>query len=393
MIENVELRHFKCFETLNLPLARLTLLTGLNASGKSTVLQSLALLHQTMIDHEWSNELLLSGSKISLGAVADVIDEVTGRDQFQIGVRGNGSDCYWTARASDRLALSIPIREIRTMDRVVAISASSDQPLLRLLPSSLKANPGLNALIEALHETVYISAERSGPREVYALTASSHLTDVGCRGERTPGVLHQCGDLRPEDALILAGVAPTLKRQVEGWMDRFFPGSSIEILPVAGANLVTLGIRTSESSGYKRPQNVGYGLTHIMPILAACLAARRDSLILIENPEAHLHPVGQADMGRFLSRAAAAGVQIIAETHSDHVLNGVRRSVKEGILSPDEVAIYFFTPRNEEGNSSVATHAQVASVAVDSGGGLDSWPAGFFDQIDKDSSFLAGWGE
>ena len=77
MLTRLDLEHFKCFELLKLPLGRLTL-CGANASGKSSVLQSLALLHQTMKDQEWSSRLLLNGSEISLGTVVDVVDKVTG---------------------------------------------------------------------------------------------------------------------------------------------------------------------------------------------------------------------------------------------------------------------------------------------------------------------------
>ena len=72
MLERIDLRHFKCFELLKLPLRPLTLLSGVNASGKSSVLQALVLLHQTMREHEWSSRLMLNGSTIRLGTVADV---------------------------------------------------------------------------------------------------------------------------------------------------------------------------------------------------------------------------------------------------------------------------------------------------------------------------------
>ena len=108
--------------------------------------------------------------------------------------------------------------------------------------------------------------------------------------------------------------------------------------------------------------------------------------MLIENPEVHLHPAGQALMGLFLADVARAGVQVVVETHSDHVLNGVRRAVKRGDLAPDEVAIHFFRARSEGG-------AQVHSPTIDSAGNIDVWPAGFFDQFDKDMNYFAGWGE
>ena len=85
MLERIDLHYFKCFEQLSLPLKPLTLLTGANASGKSSTLQALALLQQTMREHEWSKRLMLNGKSLRLGAVADIVDKVNGRKQIEIG--------------------------------------------------------------------------------------------------------------------------------------------------------------------------------------------------------------------------------------------------------------------------------------------------------------------
>ncbi len=103
------------------------------------------------------------------------------------------------------------------------------------------------------------------------------------------------------------------------------------------------------------------------------LLAPADSLLIIENPEAHLHPAGQAQIGIFLAQAAAAGIQVVIETHSDHVLNGIRRAVRSKLIQPDQVAISFL-----QGAGRVVTPRIYAD------GGIDPWPVGFFDQIEKD---------
>src|SRR5260221_6265573 len=119
-------------------------------------------------------------------------------------------------------------------------------------------------------------------------------------------------------------------------------------MPRPDPNLLTLGIRPNDATDRLRPQNVGYGLSHVLPILTACLGAQTGALLLIENPESHLHPSGQSAMGEFLAQVASAGIQLIVETHSDHVLNGIRRAVKRGQLTPQDVAIHFFMPRPAE---------------------------------------------
>jgi predicted ATPase len=178
-----------------------------------------------------------------------------------------------------------------------------------------------------------------------------------------------------------------LPRQTGAWLDQFFPGAEFKVEPVAGANLVVLSMRSHTSTDFHRPQNVGFGLTHILPILAACLGAEEGSVILIDNPEAHLHPSGQAKIGQFLARVAASGVQLIVETHSDHVLNGLRRAVRDGIIKPEQTAIHFFTTvlAKEE------ARPKVVSPAINTQGQLDHWPTGFFDQFDKDMMALTDW--
>ena len=96
MLNRLDLNKFKCFEILRLPLAPLTLLSGSNASGKSSVLQALVLLHQTMRQHEWSNRLMLNGDSLRLGTVTDVVDKVNGRQMFEIGVDDNETYYSWT---------------------------------------------------------------------------------------------------------------------------------------------------------------------------------------------------------------------------------------------------------------------------------------------------------
>ena len=91
-------------------------------------------------------------------------------------------------------------------------------------------------------------------------------------------------------------------------------------------------------------------------------------------------------MGRFLAEVSGAGRQVLLETHSDHVLNGVRRAVKEKRLEAGSVGLHFFRPRSDE-------RPQVESPVMDEDGRIDFWPSGFFDQFDRDTSYFAGWSE
>lgn len=380
MLTDLNLVHFKCFEKLKIPIAPLTLLSGSNASGKSTILQTLVLLHQTMKEQEWSTRLMLNGDTIKLGTVSDVVDKVNGRRSFQIGVVYSGRSCQWSF-SGERNDMSMGTDAIKIDDDLNENPVS----LHHLLPEDLDSKDRLS-IANFLVQLSYITAERVGPREVYTLEDRQAALVVGARGEHAVSVLHWGRDEQILPELAISGIVNTRLHQVEAYMKKFFPGCSLDLQQVPRTNAVTLGLRTSDDTDFHRPVHVGFGLTQVFPIIVAALSASRGDILLIENPEVHLHPAGQALMGQFLAEVSNAGVQVIIESHSDHILNGIRRAVKSDRLSSEKVALYFFRPRTKE-------VAQVETPLIDQLGNLDNWPDGFFDQFDKDTNFFAGWGE
>ena len=386
MIRRLDLRHFKCFERLELPLRPLTVLSGANAAGKSTAVQPLVLLHQTMLDHEWSRRLALNGRAARLGTVADVVDRVHGRDRFEIGIEhSEGTRIEW-GFTGERSDMSMRIRQVR-VDGEDRLPADGDARLRYLLP--VDRVPGAARLLtDQLRSLVYLGAERIGPRDTYPLRDTALTGEVGPTGERVPGLLYASQDERVLPSLALSGIPGTRLRQVEGRMGHFFPGCRVDVEKVPRASAVMLRLGTSAGMDLNTPTHTGFGLTQVLAIVVVALSLAKGGLLIVENPEVHLHPAGQALMGGFLSQVAAAGIQIIIETHSDHVLNGVRRAVKTGALSSEAVALHFFRPNEPEDAEGAA---QVESPVMDEEGRLDSWPDGFFDQFDKDSSFFAAW--
>jgi predicted ATPase len=379
MLERLDLEHFKCFELLRLPLGRLTLLSGANASGKSSALQALVLLHQTIREHEWSTRLFLNGEELNLGKVADVVDNVTGSRVFSIGLAEDARYVQWTFEG-DRQDMSAAVSAVH----VDGGEHLAPEYLRFLLPEGTR--PEHHALASRLRRLTYLTAERVGPREIYPLIDPASVALVGPRGEFAVSVLHSGRDELVVDELRVSGHPPTRMRQVEARMREFFPGCSIEIVQVPQANAITLGLKTSNATDFHRPVHVGFGLTQVFPIVVAALTAEPEDLLLIENPEVHLHPAGQALMGRFLAQVAAAGIQVFIESHSDHVLNGIRRAVKASVLAAENVLLHFFRSRDGESEP-------VVSPTIDETGNIDVWPAGFFDQFDRDMNYFAGWGE
>ena len=385
MVKQVELRYFKCFEVLKLPLRQLTLLSGPNASGKSTVLQALSVVHQTMRDFEWSSRLILNGSAVRLGTVKDVVDQVYGRGDIYVTLINDKAEGFRWVFEGGREEMSMALREgFYKPEEGDTVGFDSEVPLHYLSPDWLSAHE----LINCLRRMTYLTAERLGPREYYTYDDPQLTPVVGSRGEHAVSVLHTGSDERVHKKLVDETAPPTRLRQVEAHLSRFFPGCRLTTNPVQHANAISVGIRMSEETGFLRPTNTGFGLTQVLPIVVAAISARKGDLLLIENPEVHLHPAGQAKMGKFLANVAAAGIQVVIESHSDHILNGIRRAVRDNLLSHQDIALHFFRQRESD---NVLWKPQVESPRLDSYGNVDYWPNGFFDQFDIDMQYFASY--
>jgi len=381
MIDSLHIRHFKCFSELDLPFGKLTLLTGRNATGKSSIIQSLLLLHQALVERKVVRNVPLNGDIVSLGSFGDVLDGRSGRTAFSVGLTQENRRIDWTFQSEDKTSLVAPLSKVVDSSGTAIL----DPNLLPNIPTDPDDQPSwseFSELISSIRNLLHVSTERIGPREIYAADPTGD-EQLGPRGEYTAWFLHRNSDRKVAKALRRPETPPQLVRQTEAWLAHFFPGAAFEVERIKDTNLLTLRFRTSTKDNFHRPSNVGYGLSHLLPVLVGGLGVKLGSLLIIENPEAHLHPSAQAEIGTFLSTVAAAGGQVLIETHSDHVLNGIRLAVKSGVLKADDTLIHYFNPRD--------SGTQVVSPSIRKDGSLDQWPAGFFDQIEKDLDQLTEW--
>ncbi len=369
MLREVYISCFKCFENLTLPLGQLTLLSGVNGGGKSSVIQALVLLAQTFDLREWGRSLMLEGSELALGNVADVLNQRTARRHLTLGAATSAEKVIWSFKAEDRRALAIDLEGVTINDQPVELG----EAVRWLLPAT---HAEKSEVVGALRRLSWITAERTGPRELLPLRDAEGHARVGHRGELAAGLLYWRESSEVSPAICLPDALPTLFHQVRAQMQTFFPGCDLRVSPIEGASAVTLRLRTDSRSDFQRPQNVGFGLTQLFPMLVALLSATPGDVLLIENPEVHLHPKAQQNIGSLIAQTAASGVQVIVETHSDHVLNGIRLAVKTGVIPNSNVAIHFFALNGVDGAITCM------SPNLDAEGRLDAWPVGFFDQFD-----------
>ena len=354
MIRSFEVRNFKAFKDLTLRLGQLVLLSGVNSSGKSSVLQALRLAELAMTRGPTVQLNHLMG--LELGETTDVLNREALAQDIELAVHTDGG--------VDRLRLIAPDDQ----DRSVA---------LEVLPPV----PGL-AEGRRWQVDTYLGAERVGPRDILEIAPDGGTrVDVGVRGEFTAHMLDLFDRRRVPDALLHPStdeipLKPTLGSQSEAWLSSIVHPTRIRSTWLPQTSAAALQFRDLDvTAEWVRPANVGFGLTHCLPIIVAALGSTPGAVFIVENPEAHLHPRAQSEIGKFLARVAASGVQTIVETHSDHVLNGVRVAVAaEQLLSAEDVVVHFFG----------AAGTGPTEITLNGNGSLSVWPSGFFDQAVED---------
>jgi predicted ATPase len=379
MIDQLTITNFKAFASADIRLGPYTLLSGLNSSGKSTVLQALALLRQASAQgllHGNAGGLPLNGELVELGTGQDVRHEnfvaVAGEvaapgEDAELGFllsTDSGASAEWRARCGREDDL-LPMTRCEPPG-IYHLFSGEDRSAYTLF------NPGFQ----------YLRADRINPATTYP---RSHEMSVrrgflGARGEYTIDYLRHYQDEACQfEPLHHPDASPRLLDQTEAWMSEICPGVKIQATAIEQTDLVRLGFQFTRTGQPKtiprRPTNVGFGLTYVLPVVIACLTARPGSMLLLENPEAHIHPQGQSAMARLTCAAAAIGAQVVVETHSDHILNGVRLAVKRGSLPAESVVLHYFQ-RADDG-------IEVVSPAVGPDGMLSRWPPGFFDEWDR----------
>lgn len=360
MISRLRVQRFKRFADCALDLVPLTLLTGLNGSGKTSILHALVLAHEAC-----------SGSAQTV--------ELNGPSGLQLGT---AEDVLNTDAAEPTIAITLD-----SVDHQVqyGFDASDGSRLyLKKIPPVFDPVSPLGGSPRAFS---YLCAERLGPRSV--LGASARDTEelgVGVQGEHSAQLLalhghtHRVPQARRHTAAQNEEHA-LLKYQAEVWLSEITRPVQLKAEWFPRTAVTSLRFGTGSGDDVLAP-NMGFGLSYALPIVLAGLYAPERGLLIVENPEAHLHPAGQSKMGIFLSVIARSGVQVIVETHSDHVLNGVRRAIADQLLPASAALVQFFDDDTVGG-------PRVQRLSFTARGGLSEWPPAFFDQYQLDVAALS----
>lgn len=345
IIKSLHLMALKSFTDTEICLGQLTVLSGLNGSGKSTLIQAIRML---------------------LSAVDNKTPFLKGFGDYEELKSKN-------ALRSQNIQIEIKIENIQ---HILTIDKENYNVI----------NNNLGMKFD------YICAARLGPTtSLPVMDHGEKRITVGSMGEYLVDYFTLFNDISINRKILHpSSSSTTLELQLNSWMSEISPGVKLHFSKVHKHDMSHVEIDTYRST------NTGFGISYALPIVLSLLVLssstntealtnesanswitahpEQSPLLIIENPEAHLHPRGQTAMGELVAKAAAAGVQIIVETHSDHFLDGIRIAVKEKIIDNDSVSLKFFE-KDKDGVSSVK------DILLSADGSIENWPEGYFDQM------------
>lgn len=381
MITRIHIENFKSIKSANVPIRPLTVLMGLNSSGKSSFLQVFLLINQSSF---YQGEIELSGYLANVGKMRDIFYEFEkGQSLLSIGITFN--NLY------------------EEISFLVKFNYKSEEQYLR--PAKLFINDAVveedvfyqshrnNRDFEGIlsKNIQYLEAERLGPKDIYDSNYNlvSGSRQIGKKGEYSIHYLtvHGNEQVKNEKLHHPNAKSDTLLHQVDAWLGTISPGVRLNVTEFPGSDKIILNYQyetETHYTGLRKPKNVGFGISYTLPIIVAILAAPDSRLIIIENPEAHIHPKGQAELGRLMALAAESGLQLIVETHSDHIVNGLRVAVKKGDIDRKNAVIHHFDRVNKEDEQ----YSEITPIYIDNEGELSKYPSDFLDEWSNQLSKL-----
>ena len=371
MLTKLTLNNFKCFsKPTAFALKRINIFTGYNGRGKSTAIQSLLLLAQSLYDNKHMRELLVNGIFCKLGLFEDLLNSCGSSKTIDIDLETDNADevktvslsyCEKSDRKGKIAALCLDGKDYFEKRQEIGKPESvSDDSSLSNFP------PQIYSLFQNF---AYVSADRLGPT---AFEVKQDLYDnnpIGNNGEFRLNVLAGNEALKAELSEIIVRIMEGGRIGVKGDQESEKSQEGLKLY-----------FNTLDESRPVKSINSGFGYSYIIPILLAALNMK-DGCLFIENPEAHLHPYAQSQlMKELVGIANRNNIQLFIESHSEHVINAIRLCTLLEDYDPltnEDVSIYFFD------KDMTISHLKMHSNAQ-----MDNWPKGFFDQAESDSALI-----
>lgn len=373
MIQSVEIKNFKSIKSKYFPLRNLNVVMGMNGQGKSSFIQSLLLLRQS--------ERLSSG-----------ILKLNGGDSGLVNIGTTKDARYQYSKENENLSFALQFKG--TKPYLMEFDYEIDADVFR--QKSTSSNYIVQNKEEALftNKFQYLNAQRIEPKaaNIGSHTSVTEANDIGKYGQYTAhyielrsnedvafeNVLHK--DSKTFDELTKTEtINRTLINQINLWLGEISPGVNVRTTKVTSDLILLEYVFKQPNFGNTnrfKPENIGFGISYALHVVTALLKAKQGDLVIIENPESHIHPRGQAELGKLIALVAQNDVQIIIETHSDHVINGIRVGVKENPVMKDRSILFYF----EKVVTDNEQYSEITNIEIDNKGELSEYPKNLLEE-------------
>lgn len=418
MLTHLKLENFKIWRSTGpIRLAPITLLLGTNSSGKSSLIQSLLLIRQTVKGDDPNLDLNLgnpeAGDSVTLGQFKDLLCRHSAASETtsatQVGIEFRWSE-YGTADGSTLFSARYNKGHAGSAELAYLRLGKDGQGF-----SVQRSKPGIYRLSLATQAKSLGQSSDFRPERSFAFSAST-LNKLGAQAELIkpigPALLNELGRIvylgpvrrlaqrdyvwagrmpaligddgaKAVDALIASGVARQLatrrhqplsaEAQLFGktihWLKEMNLADGLSIRALGSSARYELLIENNgQTSNLK---DVGVGVSQVLPVIVAALFAQPGHIVIIEEPESHLHPLAQSKLAElFAEISRERKVQFIVETHSEHLFRRMQTLLAKRQVSPKEAAMYFV---EQDGKS-----AKLRVLELDDYGRVKNWPDGFF---------------
>ncbi len=390
----------------------LTILAGANSSGKSSVMQPLLLLKQTLEAPYDAGPLLLNGPNVKFTSAEQLLSRIGKRrlsDLFGVKVGLENGEYFGTSYLNKpHQGLQLERMDVSGSRGTFSFWAgmTQDEIVETGVPKGWDTSGGI---VKGKQGRWEIMRENCFLLPVFRWTSEDQPEWFpGWMPHPWPsllqGVIHLPG-LRgnPERSYPMTGIGPLHRGTFETYTASLiyqWMSDSTDKLAGLNADLKLLGLGAGVAAARlndvqielqigrlpdvppTRPEDrvniadVGVGVSQTLPVLVALRAAQPGQLVYIEQPETHLHPRAQFALAQVLASAALRGVRVVVETHSSTLLLGVQTLVAEGKLAPEKVKLHWFE-RAKDGRT------KVRSGELDDAGAFGDWPEDFDDEMPK----------
>lgn len=408
----IRLRGFKSLvDDYRLAIRPLTILAGANSSGKSSAIQPLLLLKQTLDVAYDPGPLLLNGPNVYFTSATQFLSRLPSRiesEHFEVGfsIGGDAFVSTFAKQAAGEMQL-VQTRYQNQSEEITLLNEMTHERLISVLPKRFRgartpasegegkekwgvissrsflmaalydSDKGKNSVLvgpvmpsdswdtflPSLRELIHLPGLRGNPQRTYRRTAVGPAFP-GTFEPYVASIIHEWQNTGDERLKKLAHGLATLGLTNQIDVQRV---NDVEFEIRVGQLPLSL---TGEGQPMVNIADVGFGVSQVLPVLVALLTAIPGQMIILEQPELHLHPRAQAALATLLIDAAKRGVRVVAETHSSLLLTAIQTLVALGKIAPNEVMLHWFQ-RDEDGVT------QIESCELDEAGAFGEWPEDF----------------